>query len=554
MTNVKRGVLRLPGAVARRALHPNVLRTGAGARAWRFVVSAPGLSDSLRFRIAQRVREGLDKANRPEGAVLTLSSAASRTSNARHRADLLGDAARLELARGRTPRALTAAVSAELSYADAQLADGDATTAAASAVRALQLSFHRVLHFDRTSSPLAKDPGAYLAQLHASSAVRALTEGAGRATEAAAPPTDRPLRLLFVTWGNANFLREIHDHYRAHPDVEVRSLDLKDEPDLDELAGSLTRIAAHRLGEEPEFGRRAEELLRPHLDWADTAFVDWCVGPAALLTSVDPGDTRIVVRLHSAETFSPWPFLVDFSRVDDLIFVGAHLRDLTVAVVPQLAAGQDRPVPRLHVIANAMDLAAQARPKTDEARFTLGVTGISSVAKDPRWAIEVLRILRAEDPRYRLLLIGEDVDAKLSAAARAYARLYRQDLAELEPLGAVRRLGQLDDVPAALTDVGVILSSSVRESFHCGFVEGAASGAVPVGRDWPFFAGKANGARTLFPADWVVTTPQEAAERILKVTATPESWRQAGQAASAHALAAWDWPVVREEFDRVLLP
>ncbi|MFJ1804955.1 MULTISPECIES: hypothetical protein [unclassified Streptomyces] len=553
MTTDKRGVRRLPGAVARRALDPRVLRTGAGARAWRFVVSAPGLSDSLRFRIAQRVRDGLDKANRPEGAVLTLSSAARRTTSARHRADLLGDAARLELARGRAPRALTAAVSAELAYGDAQLAGGDGTAAAASVVRALQLAFHRVLHFDRTTSPLAKDPDAYLAELRGSTAVRALTEGAGRAAEPAAPPADRPLRLLFVTRGNANFLRQIRDHYRAHPGVEVRSLDLGDEPELDKLATSLTRLAAHRLGDDQEFGRQAEELLRPHLDWADTVFVDWCVGPAALLTSVDPGTTRIVVRLHSAETFSLWPFLVDFSRVDDLVFVGAHLRDLTVAVVPQLTPAQKQRAPRLHVIANAMDLAGQVRHKSDDARFTLGVTGISSVAKDPRWAIEVLRILRAEDPRYRLLLIGEDVDAKLSAAARAYARLYRGDLAELEPSGAVRRLGQLDDVPAALTDVGVILSSSVRESFHCGFVEGAASGAVPVGRDWPFFAGKANGARTLFPADWVVASPQEAAERILKVTATAETWRKAGQAASAHAVAAWDWPVVREEFDRLLL-
>jgi glycosyltransferase involved in cell wall biosynthesis len=127
-------------------------------------------------------------------------------------------------------------------------------------------------------------------------------------------------------------------------------------------------------------------------------------------------------------------------------------------------------------------------------------------------------------------------------------------VAELEPSGALRRLGQLDDVPAALTEVGVILSSSVRESFHCGFVEGAASGAVPVGRDWPFFAGKANGARTLFPADWVVGSAQEAADRILEVTSTAEGWRKAARAASAHALESWDWPVVRAEFDRLLLP
>ncbi|WP_086765201.1 glycosyltransferase [Streptomyces bobili] len=546
MTRVRRGI----GAVARGVLHPRVLRTDAGARAWRLVVTAPGLSDAVRARLARRVGGGLDQANRPEGAVLALSSAARRTTGARHRADLLGEAARVELARGRAPRALAAAVSAELAWADARWADADIKGAAASAVTALQLAFHRVLHFDRTSSPLADDPRAYTAPLRAGTTVRALTKPAGRAT----PPTTpagRPLRLLFVTRGNANFLHRIRGHYEDHPDVEVRSLDLRDEPALDKLATSLTRIAAHRLGGDEEFGRQAEELLRPHLDWADTVFVDWCVGPAALLTSVDPGTTRVVVRLHSAETFSPWPYLVDFSRVDDLVFVGAHLRDLTVAAVPQLSSDA---TPRLHVVANAMDLASHVRPKADDARFTLGLTGISSVAKDPRWAIQVLRILRTQDTRYRLFLLGEDVDARLSAASRAYARHYRRDVAELEPSGALRRLGQLDDVPAALTEVGVILSSSVRESFHCGFVEGAASGAVPVGRDWPFFAGKANGARTLFPADWVVGSAQEAADRILEVTSTAEGWRKAARAASAHALESWDWPVVRAEFDRLLLP
>ena len=53
-----------------------------------------------------------------------------------------------------------------------------------------------------------------------------------------------------------------------------------------------------------------------------------------------------------------------------------------------------------------------------------------------------------------------------------------------------------------------MLSSSVRESFHMGLVEAVASGALPVVRDWPFFPGA---ARTLFPPDWVVDSPAEAA-------------------------------------------
>jgi hypothetical protein len=84
-------------------------------------------------------------------------------------------------------------------------------------------------------------------------------------------------------------------------------------------------------------------------------------------------------------------------------------------------------------------------------------------------------------------------------------------------------------------------------------MEGAASAAVPVVRDWPFYAGRPNSARTLYPEGWVVGSPEEAAQRILRHTATEEAWQEAGKLAAEHALAVWDWPVVRGHFERLLL-
>ena len=279
--------------------------------------------------------------------------------------------------------------------------------------------------------------------------------------------------------------------------------------------------------------------------------MDWCVAAAAMTTLVDPGDTRVVMRLHSFETFSYWPHLIDFSRVDDLVFVSDHLRDLTREVVPALTGPQ---APTLHVIPNAMDLRRFERRKNPDARFTVGLIGTSAVAKDPRWAVEVLRHLRAADERYRLVLVGGGLNAKASESVRRYQAALSADLAELEPSGAVARLGHTDDVPGVLADIGVILSTSVRESFHCALVEGAASGAIPVARDWPFFAGRETGARTLFPADWVVGTPAEAAERIRAATASEEAWRAEGATAAEHATKTWDWSVVRHDFDELFLP
>ncbi len=256
------------------------------------------------------------------------------------------------------------------------------------------------------------------------------------------------------------------------------------------------------------------------------------------------------MRIHSFELFSQWPHLVNFARVDDVVVVSDHMRDLARVVTPQLRAASG---PRLHVIPNATDLGRFVRPKTAEARFTLGLIGVNSVVKDPLWTLEVLRLVREHDPRYRLLMIGGWMDTAASVSVAEYDAILQRDLDELQAVGAVRRIGHTDDVPAALADIGVIISSSVRESFHVALVEGAASGAVPVVRDWPFFAAGATGASTLFPREWVVATPAEAAKRILESTAAESDWLVAGKAASDHALATWDWTVTQGLFDQLLL-
>ncbi|MEV6791367.1 hypothetical protein AB0M87_05060 [Streptomyces sp. NPDC051320] len=167
--------------------------------------------------------------------------------------------------------------------------------------------------------------------------------------------------------------------------------------------------------------------------------------------------------------------------------------------------------------------------------------------------MEVPRLLRSRDQRYHLLMVGAGLNAGASAAAAAYQAALDNDLAELERSAAVHRLGPCDDVPSVPAGVGVILSSSVREGCHVGLMEGAASGAVPVVRDWPFVAGRPHSARTLFPEDWVVTSPQQAADRILAVTESESTRSLHGRAASRYALSQWDWTAVQGDYDSLLL-
>jgi glycosyltransferase involved in cell wall biosynthesis len=467
--------------------------------------------------------------------------AAGRATSLRERADLLGDVVSWELAHGRSTPLAREAYAAELAVADEHLAGHDYTEAAFSFQEAMRTAFHRTLHFDGPHSPLADDPAHFLAPLHRSDIGRALC-AAERQPRPGRDDAGRRTRLQIITRKNDDFLGEIRAHFVGHPQFETRFADLLGAPGVEGLAKTPGPVV-ERLLSDGEL-RSVQQALQPYLEWADVMFIEWGSALAALVSRVDRGRTRVVVRMHSFELFTPWPQLMDLRGVDDVVFVSEHLRDLAVASLPGLR-GPD--APRLHVIANAMELSRFRRPKPDGARFTLGVVGASKLVKDPRWAIEVLRRLRQHDARYRLVLIrGRFQDS--APGTKEYAEQLRRDLDELEPTGAVHVLSHTDDVPAALEEVGVVISSSVRESFHMGLVEGAASGAVPVVRDWPFFPGA---AARLFPEDWVVATPDEAAQRILALTADEGDWRRTAAAASDHVLHRWDWPVVRSEFEQL---
>ncbi|AGJ54912.1 glycosyltransferase family 1 protein [Streptomyces sp. NPDC047804] len=549
--DVRRSIDGIPAAMMRTATARPVMRSALGARLWRSAVSAPGVPVKARVAASRYVAEGMQWAGRTSGAAIALTTAASKIPDPAVRAELLDEGVMTEIARGISPRDLRVAVAARLAQADEQYAKGHHEAASEALNRALFLDFHRVLHIDQLSSPLAEDARNYTKRLQGSTAFQAVSRPRGRKTPAAAPPKDRPLRLLVTTSANANFLQHVLSRYEDHPQVELRYLDLAAQRSLKRIAWAARLMLEDRLADgATDYQADVERLMRPYLDWADTVFLDWSVGPASMLTTIDPGDTRIVVRLHSYEAFTRWPHMTDFSRVDDLVFVAPHVKDLVTSLVPQL---QGAGAPRMHVLDNAMDLSGFVVPKPDESRFNLGLIGVSQVAKDPLWAVEVLKRVRAHDERYRLLLVGGDMDPKTSKATAEYRTKFERELAPLVESGAVVRLGPTDDVPGALTDIGVIISSSVREGCHVGLMEGAASAALPVVRDWPFYAGKPNSARTLYPEGWVVGSPEEAAQRILDATSTEEKWQKAGRLASEHAVSSWDWDVVQKQFDRLLL-
>lgn len=85
-----------------------------------------------------------------------------------------------EIGKGISPRGIEKAVAARLALADAEFGKGHVKEAAEALNRALFLDFHRVLHIDQLSSPLARDAQGFVAPLYRSTAMQALSRPRGR--------------------------------------------------------------------------------------------------------------------------------------------------------------------------------------------------------------------------------------------------------------------------------------------------------------------------------------------------------------------------------------
>jgi hypothetical protein len=410
------------------------------------------------------------------------------------------------------------AMSSALAAADCALEDHDPSRAAFLMTIVAQVLFDPRHHTTVTASSLIERPDEFLAVWRSSTTVRQL-ERAGTTQPRTNSRRSKVRNILVLPGPYPRFADAVAD--ALSPEFEIDWL---------RLADTNTRYAS--IGVDP---REIFDLIQSdmvgtpildelHLDRvqrAETIFVEWADKALAELTRVVPADTRLIVRMHGVDTLSLWIHLVDWSAVNDLIFPSEHL-----LVTTEQLLGERLSTTRLHVVQNPVDTDRFRRPKLPEAEHTLGMVGWAQRVKDPAWTLELLSILRSDSHRWRLLLIGPDFPETANDQETVAAAEVRRSLLNHEIRTAVDFIGSTRDVASHLPRIGWGISSSLRESFHLGLVEMAASGAVPIVRNWPLYANH-GGARTLFPGDWVVSTPTDAAHRILEQA---ETWATASSA------------------------
>ena len=124
------------------------------------LIGAPRIPERRRYSLARSAALRLLSAGLDSSADGVVLAALKRIRTPRVRADLLGDVVSWSLAHGKQPTLALEAYAAELAVADLHHAKQRHRAAAESFGEAMRTAFHRVLHFDGLTSPLAADPAA----------------------------------------------------------------------------------------------------------------------------------------------------------------------------------------------------------------------------------------------------------------------------------------------------------------------------------------------------------------------------------------------------------
>lgn len=420
---------------------------------------------------------------------------------------------------GSVPQDLQACVAATLAGAEQAWTAGNLDHAAAITSAALRLLFHPALHSESARSELIDDPVGFLGVFLDSAVGRAITthprvpeqEGGTTAPTVVAP---RPRRVAVLPGSYPQFAAGVVQALQEDPSVECTVVDVTAETKLLRYLGVNTAMIRHRLAQAAGQEVRLAPQSLAQAAQADVVVVDWADRAAWWATTHLPTETRIVVRIHAADALSVWILMVDWSRVSDLIFVSPAFRDVVVDLL-----GERLRQTQVHVVPSGVDL-EQFSPgdaSEDDREFTLGMIGWGRPVKDPLFAVETLALLREHDPRWRLQLVGPDLAEVGTPTARRYHEEFETRVRRPDVAGAVERYGASDDVAEQARGMSHLLSSSRREGLPFAVIEGVACGAVPVIRDWPALASR-NGARGAFPAAWVVSTPRQAADRVIATT------------------------------------
>ncbi|OGC09638.1 hypothetical protein A2V82_07720 [candidate division KSB1 bacterium RBG_16_48_16] len=220
--------------------------------------------------------------------------------------------------------------------------------------------------------------------------------------------------------------------------------------------------------------------------WADVCWFEWCDELIAIATKLDLSEKKkIICRLHSYEAFTNILQHVNWKRVDKVVFVAPHIREIALQQTSQLEKQNTCIIP------NAVN-PDRVLFKERSQGFNIAFVGHINYKKGPMLLLHAFHQLVQVDGRYQVFLAADFQDLR-------YNLYFSQMIRELDLDKNVHLAGWVDDIPNWLLDKNYIVSTSVLEGHPVGIMEAMACGIKPVIHNFV-------GAKGIFPEKYLWNT------------------------------------------------
>lgn len=225
--------------------------------------------------------------------------------------------------------------------------------------------------------------------------------------------------------------------------------------------------------------------------WSDICWFEWCdeliaYGSKSPLAM----DKKIICRIHSYEVFTDYPHQVNWSQVDQVIFVAQAIREFAME---HFKLTQEQVI----TIPNGIDMKKYVF-RERSAGFNIAYVGFINYKKGPMLLLHTFKAIYDRDPRYKLYIAGQFQDDR-------DILYFRQMIQEWGLEKNIIYEGWQEHLDEWLEDKQYILCTSVLESQNMSVMQAMAKGIKPIIHHFV-------GAKSIYPSHLIFNTIDEAVE------------------------------------------
>lgn len=338
----------------------------------------------------------------------------------------------------------------------------------------------------------------------------------------------------------------VREALAAYPMKKMRLLvsghDLKFLKGLFPYFESAYSLEVQELEEYMEFSPKDAQR---YLERADIIWCEWLLTSAQWYSNHAYPHQSLFIRAHRFEAARKYGNNLDMNRISKVITVSYYWYE-------EFMRRFRIPAEKCTVVDNFIDTGKYVKEKESDSRFHLALIGALPKRKGLARAVRLLKMLKAEDPRYCLHVPGKRPEEfpntwNVPEEREYYENVYR--MIEEEGLKDSVTFDGWVDMPEFLTRIGYVLSLSdakFPESFHVTPFEGMASGAVAAALCW-------DGIEYIYPEEAVMDSLEEIAARISSLNREPRLYKEAAERGQKYVRENYDiapvWGQIRDLLD-----